>query len=432
MNIKRDNSSYKILKWGIWAYFLLLLFEGALRKWFLPFLSGPLAIVRDPLAFWILIVALKRGYLALNRYVVSTFFVGIIALGTTFLLGHGNLAVSIYGARIILLQFPLIFVIGRVLYLKDVLAMGKVLVYLAIPMTVLMALQFYSPQSAWVNRGIGGDLEGAGFSGALGFYRPPGTFTFISGLTQYYSLAACFIIYFWFKQHLINRVVLTLASLSFIMAIPFSISRTLLYQTVITILFLLFALSQKAENIPKIVFGSIGFIVILILLSSTSLLETPLDAFTARFEGATKYEGGVGGTIVDRYLGGMITSIFGSSDIPFFGYGMGIGTNAGGKILTGEITTLFYAEDEWSRLIGESGLLLGFTFILIRVVLSIDLTIKAYFKLKNGDQLPWLLVSVCIILIANGQWGQITALGFTIFTAGILIVTLNDQTKLGN
>ncbi|WP_405410829.1 hypothetical protein [Maribacter sp. Asnod1-A12] len=430
MDIKRDNSSYNMLKWGIWAYFLLLIFEGALRKWFLPFLSGPLAIVRDPLALWILMVALKRGYLKLNMYVVSTFFVGIIALGTTFLLGHGNLGVSIYGARIILLQFPLIFVIGQVLDLKDVLAMGKVLVYLAIPMTVLMALQFYSPQSAWVNRGIGGDLEGAGFSGALGFYRPPGTFSFISGLTQYYSLAACFIIYFWFKQHLINRVVLILATLGFVMAIPFSISRTLLYQTVITIFFMIFAASQKAENIPKIIFGSIGFVVILLLLSSTSLLETPLEAFTARFEGATKYEGGVGGTIVDRYIGGMITSIFGSSDIPFFGYGIGIGTNAGGKILTGEITTLFYAEDEWSRIIGESGLLLGFAFILIRVVLSIDLTIKAYFKLKSGDQLPWLLISVCIILIANGQWGQITALGFTIFTTGILVATLKKSDKL--
>ncbi len=36
-----------ILKKGIWLYFFLLLFEGALRKWVLPSLSAPLLIVRD-------------------------------------------------------------------------------------------------------------------------------------------------------------------------------------------------------------------------------------------------------------------------------------------------------------------------------------------------------------------------------------------------
>ena len=44
----RDPRKY--LKIGIWIYFYLLIFEGALRKWFLPSLATPLLVVRDPVA----------------------------------------------------------------------------------------------------------------------------------------------------------------------------------------------------------------------------------------------------------------------------------------------------------------------------------------------------------------------------------------------
>ena len=63
-------------------------------------------------------------------------------------------------------------------------------------MTLLIALQFYSPQSAWVNRGIGGDIKGGGFTGALGYFRPPGTFSFTTGVSQFFSFTAAFIIFF--------------------------------------------------------------------------------------------------------------------------------------------------------------------------------------------------------------------------------------------
>ena len=39
-----------LLKKLFWAYFLLLIFEGALRKWVMPQLSAPLLLIRDPLA----------------------------------------------------------------------------------------------------------------------------------------------------------------------------------------------------------------------------------------------------------------------------------------------------------------------------------------------------------------------------------------------
>ena len=44
-----------LLKKLFWLYFLLLIFEGALRKWIVPQLSAPLLLVRDPVALWIIV-----------------------------------------------------------------------------------------------------------------------------------------------------------------------------------------------------------------------------------------------------------------------------------------------------------------------------------------------------------------------------------------
>src|SRR5690606_6222400 len=185
--ISKEKAVIKTLKKGIWVYFLLLIFEGALRKWFLPFLAAPLLVVRDPVAIWLIYMAWKHNVIKANIYVLLMIFFTIISVSTALLFGHGSMIVALYGARITLIHFPVIFIIGKVFTHEDVVKMGRVLLMIAIPMTVLIALQFYSPQSAWVNRGVGGDMEGAGFSGGLGYFRPPGTFSFTTGNVMFYS-----------------------------------------------------------------------------------------------------------------------------------------------------------------------------------------------------------------------------------------------------
>ena len=146
------DDSNQLIKKGIWLYLLLLIFEGALRKWFLPGLATPLLIIRDPVALWVLGMASKRGMLNLNSYILWMGGIAIAGTFTAIFLGHGNLLVALFGARILLLHFPLIFVIGKVFTYEDVIKMGKSIVLISIPMAVLVAMQFYSPQSAWVNR----------------------------------------------------------------------------------------------------------------------------------------------------------------------------------------------------------------------------------------------------------------------------------------
>ncbi|KJD34634.1 membrane protein [Tamlana nanhaiensis] len=414
------------LKLGIWTYFLLLIFEGALRKWFLPFLATPLLIVRDPVAIWLIYTTWKHNLMPSNFYLYGMSFVGIFAVIMALLFGHGSPVVAMYGARILLFHFPVMFIMGAVCNQNDVIKIGKALLLIAIPMIVLTALQFYSPQSAWVNRGIGGDTAGSGFAGAMGFFRPPGTFSFTNGNTMFFSLVGCYVLYFWISKTSINRIVLIGATLGLLASIPLSISRTLLFTVVITMFFTMFAASTKSTYFLKILGVFIVLILLLMVLSQFEFFKTSTEAFTSRFEDASAIEGGLEGTLMDRYLGGLVTAISNSTDKPFFGYGIGMGTNAGSKMLTGSVSFLI-SEEEWGRLIGEMGALLGLMVIVIRLGFSFKISMASFKKMKSGDFLPWILLSFGLIVIPQGQWAQPTALGFSTLIGGLIMASLNSN-----
>lgn len=437
MSIASNNSQTKIrvandpnllLKQGIWAYFLLLIFEGALRKWFLPSLATPLLLIRDPIALGLVFITWRRSLLPKNLYLAGMMLIGVVGIFTAVFLGHGNLSVALYGARILLIHFPLIFVMGRILDREDVLKMGKATLWIAIPMAVLIAMQFYSPQSAWVNRGVGGNMEGAGFSGAMGYFRPPGTFSFTNGNTLFFSFASCFIFYFWLNPKEISWPILIGATISLIAAIPFSISRGLTFSIGVTLIFLFVAISRKPKYMGKMLLGSIGIVIALVALNQTDSFQTSTQALFTRFENASKSEGGLEGTLVDRYLGGMIGAIIGSSELPFFGHGLGMGTNVGSILLTGG-TQYLISEGEWGRLIGELGLLMGLAVIIIRVGVSAKIALASYQKLMRGNLLPWMLLSFGLLTVPQSQWAQPTSLGFSTLIGGLMLASLRLPQK---
>jgi hypothetical protein len=415
------------LKQGIWLYFILLLFEGALRKWIFPSLADPILIIRDPLALWILIVAWRHALITLNYYIVSMMLIGIIGIYTAYFIGHGNIIVALYGARILLLHFPLIFIIGRVFNKDDVVKIGKATLIIAIPMTVLIMLQFYSPQTALININVGGET-GEGFSGVNKIFRPPGTFSFINGNTLFFSLTACFILYFWFNYKTVNKLLLVAATLSLLCAIPFSISRGLFFQVILSMLFAAFAIAMKPKYIAGMLIAIGGIIISLVLLSSSPLFNTATEAFTQRFTSANKTEGGVNGVLIDRFLGGMIEAISLSSDRPFFGHGIGMGTNAGSMLLRGGRYFLL-SEGEWGRLIGELGAIMGLGVIFLRLRLAMQILCKSYSSMVSGNLMPWMLLSFGLLAVAQGGWSQPTSLGFCTLITGLILASLKDSAK---
>ena len=418
---KERSDPNKRIKQSIWLYFFLLIFEGALRKWVFPEFSSVLLIIRDPVAILIMILCVHKGIFKINTYVAATWAIAFLSLSLTLTLGHRNLPVALYGLRIFLIQFPIIFVIGRVFDRDDVMKMGRVLLWISIPMTILMIVQFYSSQSDWVNRGLAGSAEGAGYRGAMGYFRPPGTFSFISGLAQFYGLVAAFVFYFWLEgAGYCNRWLLLVVSGCVLMSIPFSISRTVFYSIAISLCFAAAAAARKPRYLSRLIAATAAAALLSIVLVNFEFVQTGVEAFTDRFEFATESEGGAQGTFADRFLGGMVGAVLASNSIPTWGYGLGMGTNAGAMMLSGNIDFLI-SEGEWGRLIGEMGLLLGLGAILVRVFLGIELLLRSIRAIGKKNCLPWMLLSFGFLTILQGQWAQPTSLGFAILTAGLVL-----------
>jgi len=412
-----------LLKKAVWAYFLLVIFEGALRKWFLPGLSTPLLIIRDPLALWVIYKLWNKGELPKSIYVSAMVIIGALGIVTAMVFGHGSLPVAIFGARILLIHFPFMFAMGKILDRDDVLAIGRAILWISIPMALLIAIQFYSPQSAWVNRGVGGDLEGAGFSGAMGYFRPPGTFSFTNGNSFFFNIAAVFVIYFWLNAKDTNKLILIGASVAVLMSIPLSISRSLFFSMIISVFFATVGAILNKKYASKMVFSGVILFFGLLVLSQMTFFQLATAAFTDRFESANTNEGGLEGVLADRYLGGMIGALKSSAEQDFFGFGIGMGTNVGSKLLTGGSVFLI-SEGEWGRVIGEQGAIMGIGIILIRLGLSLKLTINAYKRMTGGDLLPWILLSFGLLIIPQGQWAQPTSLGFSTLIGGLLFASM--------
>lgn len=419
------QDSNRLIKIGIWSYFLLLIFEGALRKWFLPGLSLPLLVIRDPIALYLIFLTWKKGLLPSNIYLGGMVCIGILSIYTAVLFGHGNIPVALYGARMLLIHFPLMFVIGRIFTHEDVVKIGRLFLWISIPMAFLIAVQFYSPQSAWVNRGVGGDIGGAGFQGAMGFFRPPATFSFTSGTHLFFGLVASFAFYFWLTPKSISRPVLILATLGLVAAVPLSISRSLFFHVAISLLFAIFAISQMPKFLSRIIVLFVGGLAALAVLSQTSFFQTATEVFFSRFEQASVSEGGLEGTLGERYFGNMFVAVINSFEKPLMGYGIGMGTNVGSMLLTGGLQYLI-AEQEWARILGESGPLMGLGIIILRLGLCVKIGKACYQQLKRQSILPWMLLSYGLLVIPNGQWAQPTILGFSTLIGGLMIASLRQ------
>jgi hypothetical protein len=305
--------------------------------------------------------------------------------------------------------------------------MGRALLWLALPMVVLIGLQFYSPQSALVNRGVGGAMEGAGFSGSGEFYRPPGTFSFTSGLVQFYTLVSVFVFYFFIKNERISKFLLYSSAVALLIAIPFSISRSLIFNVIIEMVLLVLAVTNKPSYFKKILLIAALALPALLILNETSFFQTATGALTDRYETANEGEGGLENVFVERFLGGMLKALSESTNYPFFGQGIGLGTNVGAQLLYGSVGGFTVSEEEWGRLIGEMGPLLGIIMIFIRTSFAFTMAFNSFRFMRKENFLPWMLIGVGFLTFLQGQWAPPTSVGFSTIMGGMMLAGFREK-----
>lgn len=422
-----EAPNYSLLKKAIWLYFFLWIFEGALRKWVLPSLATPLLIVRDPIAIYIILRAIYLNVKFSNGYVVIAFIFTLMSLAITLSFGHGNLFVGIYGARIMLLHFPLIFIIGAVFTKEDVLQMGRVLLAINILMSLIVYFQFISPQSALINIGIGGEGS-AGFSGAMGYSRPPGTFSFISGLSIFFTAVSVFVFYFWLSKDYCSKILLYSSTIALVFALPLTISRGAVVAVVIVGIFAIIAAGTSGKTLLKLLgTGVVLYLVILVLQSYTTIFNLGTEVFMDRVETANKFSGG---GIEDSIFLRMYTEFMGPFiellNQPMFAGNLGMGTNAGAQMLSGK-TTFLISENEFGRLAGEQGIIFGGGLMILRVVLALSVVVRAWKLPQEEKLLPFILCGAALPAIIQGQWAQPSVLGYAVIVVGLLVASLKKE-----
>ena len=421
-----SSKTIRNIKYLIWLYFWLLLFEGAFRKWIVPQLSTPLLIVRDPVVIGAYFLAFKAGLFPKNLFTKLIIVVGFISLSAglfTVITAENNLAVTIFGFRTNFLHLPLIFLVPKVFDLDDVKKLGKWVLLLAAPMAILMIFQFNSSPDAFINRGAG--IEGMQIESAGGKIRPPGTFSFITGAAQYFSLVTSFLVYGLVQSKIYPNWLLSTAGLSIVLALAISGSRSAIGSVITVLISLMVALLIK----PSLIGKSYKFIVLAAIVAfGVGYIPTfnqGLEVLNARVETANDIEADQGG-IFGRFFDGFLEPFQHSEHIPLLGYGLGMGTNAGAGLLTGKAQFLL-AEGEWARVVFESGLFIGVLYLLIKtglVVLLGQMSAKSAF---SGNTLPLLIFGSCAINILLGQIGQPTSLGFAALGGGLCLAACQSN-----
>jgi hypothetical protein len=418
----------------IWLYLFLLVFEGALRKWIMPGLSDPLLVIRDPVVLAIYFFAIRAHVFPRNAFVVLLGIIGGLSIIVSILLLYpyipikSVLLVTLYGFRCDFLHLPLMFVMAAALDLEDVKKIGFWTLLLMIPLAVLMVMQFRASPDSFINKTVGLG-EGQQLATAGGKIRPPATFSFISGPIFYLSVATAFVIYGALSLGVYRGWLLLASSAALLISVLVSGSRACVLAVGLVVLAILVIFLVRPSAVNKIVGTVLALVIIAfffgLIASRFPVFREGFDVLSERFTTSAEIaETSVVGGLLERVAQEFTEPFEYISKIPLSGYGLGLGTAGGARFLVGQ-GGLLLSENEWLRIIAESGPLLGLAFIILRIALTGKLLMVSLRALKSGQVLSILLFATVFLGMLNGQLGQPTTLGFTVVLAGLCLAANN-------
>lgn len=418
--LPQDATIVRTIRALIWLYLILLLFEGAFRKWVTPNLSAPLLVVRDPVVIFAYLLAVAGNVFPTGRMMNFLWAVAFGCSAFGLVAEQFGAVVFLFGWRTNFLHLPLIFLMPRVMTYRHVVTMGRWILILALPMTILVVQQFLASPTDIINTAAGGTGMQLGTSG--GKVRASGTFTFVVGVVCFYAIVAGFVINALMRRRTYPLWLTLPAGVAVIVAVSTSGSRSAVAGVLIVVAGVAFALVAN----PRLIGRAIGALVVLLLLGALAkqfgVVQSGQDVMQKRFEDA----GGRAG-VMPRVFGGFDVPLRASEQAPFYGYGLGLGTNAGAALAAGGAIPFLLGENEWQRLIMESGPIMGNLYIAWRITLVVFLFVVSLRALRRENILPMMLFGGAAPIIYSGQFGQPTLLGFAVLGAGLVLAAANDD-----
>jgi hypothetical protein len=385
------------LKKLFWAYFLLLIFEGALRKWVAPQLSAPLLLVRDPIAMLILVEAhLTNKWPERWSAVTGILTAALIGLCVIQMVAVENPWIAaVYGLRSYLLPFPVAFVMGENLDAEDLRKFGVCMLWLLMPMTVLEMAQYIAPATSFLNAGAYKGAEQILYVGKHA--RASGTFSYVVGPVAFNVVAAAFIFYGLGKEGFAKKWLLWAASFALLLSIPVIGSRGLVYELTAVVACAGIAAMSGVTQFGKSLRIAVPALVVSILVSLLPIFSQASVSLRLRFAQAGHAEGGTGQVLESRTVAPIIGKIENTdfSSNPF-GLGMGRGAAAINKLMGG--ASQFPAgEGEVDRALNELGPMPGLAFMLFRLILTVMIVAAAIARVRTHVEPLALLLAPSVV-----------------------------------
>ncbi len=397
----------------LFIIFLLLIFEGALRKWIFPELSKPLFFSKDVFIIYL------YGYLFLKKKLPSNAWMSLawffafalyVLVGLQILFYEVPFAVGLYGWRNYVLYIPLAFLIEDYMDMVGLRKIGKMFCYLSIPICILAFLQYNSSSSDYINKNVGTENFSEIFTVGNGIVRPSSTFAFTAGFVMYIGTLLIFLVYnFFLKQDkFLNKAWFVITICTFVTCLALSGSRGAYLSCGLQIGFLILGSVFLMRNKQgfKIIFYTLIALVAFII-SFNLIFEEQRDLILARQANASISEGGVLNRVSESIVN--IDALM-ESNLSTLGAGLGLASGGGAYLVSG-VSQFSLVETEWGRILMEAGVLLGLGYIFYRVSLSLTLflnSVRALFASSN----PTPMVSFAFVAV-NLAIGQTTGNGIT-------------------
>ena len=412
----------------VFVVFLLLIFEGALRKWALPEVQRPLYFARDPFVLMIYGYALVYGMISRSTvmYTIILFAVPVSMLHLLLaLLGTGHPVAWALGVRHYFFYIPLAFIMGHCLRFDDVARLVRFNLFLAVPIGLLVYVQHRSPPTAFINRALADGSDAVTWV-ANDVLRPYGTFTHASGHVLYVAASVAMLALAWLlrrEMRLSLWLLLPSSVATLVMALTtgsraiwFFLASTALCLAVVAMSTM--SISQRSRSLGFVTIALLGVIVLY-----ASMLTPAYEAMLARQEVAARSEG----SIFLRVFGSVTHAFEILDEAPVAGSGLGAGILGAVAVTTGE-RFFALAETEWDRIVLELGPVLGLGFIGLRIVVvawlfRVSMVANRVFANPAG----LLLFSFAGLHVFNGQ---ITMSGqgsvFAWFFVGLTLAATNS------
>ncbi len=399
--------------------YLLAIFEGAMRKYLLPQFGQYIFFIRDPFVAWAYVIATRwqlwpRG-VTLWRVAQAAAACGAVLLVLQMAFGPPSdlrLLLGVYGWRAYFFYVPLAFLVGAQFQRADLLRLARLTLWLALPIALLVAAQFFSSPNATINVGTADDkqLQFRDLAIDTGHIRPAGPFSSNAGLQQFTTTAVAMLLALVIlpsTRRRIGLVTLAFGGTAVLSCVALSGSRGTILQTSMILLFALpvALLARSGATRTRAVLIPVTLALGAVLLFPVVFPEGSA-AFSTRWSTAARDESAIEGGVFGRALFGFVDFLRLTDAVPPLGVGLGFGGNAATlmKATVDGVEPGLYAETDYARHMVDLGAACGVAYILFRLIFVAWLLRRVVRATRAAsDPLPMLLFAYAGYVILVGQ-----------------------------